>query len=160
MIEARDRAEEEEMRRIRQEDSQRALEAAAYRVGTQSLPYPHTFPSAESSSAPIAQDPVHVSATSDVGDPQAPPFLTPATPRRQRKSGTKFRLPTLDFAEEQARLEAEAQKTASVASPAQIKDIPKPQGTDPRNESSTLPQMPSRPAAETESWTPKARRRG
>jgi len=156
MIEARDRAEEEEMRRIRQEDSQRALEAAAYRVGSQYLPYPPTPSSTEPSSAPPAQTP----ATSHSTDPQAPTFLTPATPRRQRNSGTKFRLPTLDYAEEQARLEVESKSAGTASSAAQLEHSPKSQSSDLRSEASTLPQMPSRPAAETESWTPKARKRG
>ncbi|KAF5310612.1 hypothetical protein D9619_007979 [Psilocybe cf. subviscida] len=140
-IQARDRAEEEEMLRIRQQDAQQALIDAAS---------VHTRPEAisSSSSVPAPESAPHVlesesEPTSTKAPTVLPPtFLTPSTPRKGKSTG-KFRLPSLDWS---------ANDGAAEVPPAPEEKS--------RIEQKEVPYAPSKPVAETESWTPKAIRRG
>ncbi|KAF9051545.1 hypothetical protein BJ165DRAFT_895817 [Panaeolus papilionaceus] len=143
-IEARDRAEAEERRRMRQADAKQAIEDAAERVVQQSfVDQPRVDltqeaqPTSASASANLTHSPEPVNPASKVKI-RPPSFLTPATPRNQRKVGST---------------------TASFVPPKlgdETKESPGGQ------EESPTPVSPwkSKPFSETESWTPQAKRRG
>ncbi|KAF9485022.1 hypothetical protein BDN70DRAFT_871713 [Pholiota conissans] len=174
LIEARDRAEAEQVRAMRQLDAQLALEDAAQAAagGGRFVTEPSdaTPSSSESgtvdatSSSPDSETiPTQVSQSSDAESTKTtqkemikvlpPTFLTPSTPRKT-KSSTPFRLPNFEeldraVVEEQARagLNKDTEKNSAAAS------TPTP---------APAPPSPWRSKAvpETESWTPKARSRG
>ncbi|PPQ72725.1 hypothetical protein CVT24_012559 [Panaeolus cyanescens] len=156
-IEARDRAEAEERRRLRQEDAKQAIEDAAQRVVQQSfIDQPRVDPTEE-----VAQ-PSFDAAASSVAQPQTEPsastnpvtralkaaapsgfgvkvrppsFLTPATPRKQARAGSGTGSFTPPILEED-----------NTESPKAKEESPAP--------------WTSKPLAETESWVPQAKKRG
>ena len=130
-IEARDRAEGEEMKRIRLQGAHLAVEEAVVSRAERCIPdsqppieiEPHT-----SSEVPI--QPSHETTTKLL----PPTFVTPATPRRARYS-KPFSIPLTD-------------PPVVISGPTQVVNDRK-DGHFPRNT-----------ATDTESWTPKARKRG
>ncbi|KAF8960352.1 hypothetical protein BDZ97DRAFT_1834274 [Flammula alnicola] len=165
MIEARDRAEAEEMLRIRQQDAQRALEDAAESrnkallqepAGKTTNPAPDVTASSTQASPPPPITPARAdqsissgsSSTTEATKVLPPTFLTPATPRKTRTSAT-FTSPSVEGTEKslaeqipEQRVQRQGEETGNVK-----KETP-------------IPTWPSRPVSDTESWTPKARRRG
>lgn len=150
-IQARDRAEEEEMLRIRQQDAQQALiDAASVHAKPEALERSDTEvarnakqASSSTSTPPTTQDPAESSPAPSTAPNVLPPtFLTPSTPRKGGNTG-KFRLPNVDW---------RANDVAAGAAPASEEKSSIRQ--------KELPYTPSKPVAETESWTPKAIRRG
>ncbi|CAA7270218.1 unnamed protein product [Cyclocybe aegerita] len=174
-IEARDRAEAEEMRRIRQEDAKRALEDAA-RQGERRLGEPTQQPEVvESTSRTLASEPTTQASQqaqpqgasqaaqsqqiipippSAEGKPKVrpPTFLTPAAPRKP-KTKKLFSLPTLDEPEPAATV-------SETKHPAQVKAKEEPQVAPPQKPVDPWAAVSSLTTSETESWAPKARRRG
>ncbi|KAF8190445.1 hypothetical protein BJ912DRAFT_850177 [Pholiota molesta] len=158
IIEARDRAESEQMLRIRQQGAQQALEDAASATSARSLSGPETestpatagtttpAANATASSPEGAATETSIDSTSKESTEKIkvlpPAFLTPSTPRKS-KSSAPFALPSLQEAEAKDTATREQQlgsgehKKASQPSPWRSKAVP-----------------------ETESWTPKARSRG
>lgn len=175
LIEARDRAESEEMLRIRQHDAARALEEAATRNDAVPLvPEPANTPSAaadmphastvtpqQQKNQPPEAAPSTLASTSTSTTAQAPPkvlppkFVTPATPRKSRTTA-KFTLPSsigqLEGAENPPSRELQPEQSREAKFEAKRKEE--------AAQAPLPPPMPSRPASDTESWTPKARRRG
>lgn len=156
LIEARDRAEAEEMLRIRQSDAAQALQEAAVR-NERLLPIPETTSQPATANAVaepaapsnLAKESTPANETTETsGDVQAnrivlpPKFLTPTTPRKPRTTG-KFSLPT--SGEDNVRTPSSHPEQSQARE--ETKNVPP-------------PSMPSRPVSDTESWTPKARRRG
>lgn len=156
IIEARDRAESEQMLQIRQQGAQQALEDAASATSDRFLSGPKkestlatagtTTPAAKATASPSEAAPTETSVNSKSKESTEkikvlpPTFLTPSTPRKSRSSAP-FALPSLQEAKDTATREQQPgsgeHKKASQPSPWRSKAVP-----------------------ETESWTPKARSRG
>ncbi|KAJ3516762.1 hypothetical protein NLJ89_g938 [Agrocybe chaxingu] len=169
-IEARDRAEAEELRRIRQEGAQRALEDTS-RQGQRRLEElakesdVHSTSTLQTSEATTQksqqvevqaaqsqQNTITPPAVDDKPKVRPPTFLTPAAPRKP-KTKKPFSLPTLD--------EPEAAVTVSETTPpAQAKAKDEPRLVPLQKPVDPWAAMSSRTTSETESWAPKARRRG
>ncbi|KDR80113.1 hypothetical protein GALMADRAFT_1179861 [Galerina marginata CBS 339.88] len=163
LIEARDRAESEEMLRIRQEDTHTALEEAATRAqGLQSQSMPEPASSSNISApteAATAQATTQISTQTFSSSPKPtqttpkvlpPKFLTPTTPRKSPPlSHSNFAMSAAEISD----------RVSSQPQQAEAGTIP---GQERLEQTSTPPPpiMNPRPASETESWTPKARRRG
>ncbi|KAH9478556.1 hypothetical protein JR316_0009013 [Psilocybe cubensis] len=178
LIEARDRAESEQMLRIRQQDAARALEEAAAKHNTVPLV---REPESVSSGGNVEQAstyrnlppqqldgaaPSFASASASTSTSTPPParstikvvppkFVTPASPRKSRTSA-KFTLPlSSSESNDQERLSSrESLPEHSLEANFEAKRKEEAVTTQ------SPPPMPSRPVSETESWTPKARRRG
>ena len=169
------------MLRIRQRDAELALEGAAAiasggeRILGKSTPMPepasteamsmsassNTPKAATEKEANLEKVPTSVSTTISQrkGKVLPPVFLTPGTPRKP-KSATSlpFALPSSE----------------NVSTPPLLKERPQvrqdngngfqnqkeAEWTESLKKGTPLPSMPSRPVPDTESWTPKARRRG
>ncbi|KAF9568675.1 hypothetical protein CPC08DRAFT_678969 [Agrocybe pediades] len=93
MIEARDRAEAEEMLRIRQRDAAQALEEATTRALGSSQVHQRTHPESTTQTASQAEP----ASSGDASEPsrttktkfQPPKFLTPATPRNPKSTANE-----------------------------------------------------------------------
>jgi hypothetical protein len=180
VIEARDRAEEEEMLRIRQHDAKLALEeAAASASGTErilgdltSSPEPAISPkatltSASSSADKIATKKVVMNVATSVSETLLaqkakvipPAFLTPGTPRKPKSAiSTPFSPPSIEGASEPPSQQERPHVPQNTGIGSQRQK--EAEWTESLKKGTPLPSMPSRPIATTESWTPKARRRG
>jgi len=180
VIEARDRAEEEEMLRIRQHDAKLALEeAAASASGTgrllgevTSIPDPAISPEAASMSASSTAHKmatkkevvkVATSASETLSVQKAkvlpPAFLTPGTPRKPKSAiSTPFSPPSIEGASEPLSQKERPRVPQNTGIGSQLQK--EAEWTESLKKGTPLPSMPSRPVSNTESWTPKARRRG
>ena len=180
VIEARDRAEEEEMLRIRQQDAKLALdEAAASASGTErllgeltSIPEPIISPEATSTSASssvhkVATEKEAVKVTTSVSETRStqkakvlpPAFLTPGMPRKPKATiSTPFSPPLIEGASEAPSQKERPHVPQNIGIGAQRQK--EAEWTESLKKGTPLPSMPSRPVSNTESWTPKARRRG
>ncbi|KIM46845.1 hypothetical protein M413DRAFT_440419 [Hebeloma cylindrosporum] len=183
-IEARDRAEEEEMLRIRQRDAKLALEeaaASASRTGrplneVTSIPEPSDLPEvtstsrASSSEHEIPTKKESVESPTLLETPSAqkpkilpPAFLTPGTPRKPKSAvSTPFTPPSIVNASEPPSHKETPQVPLNAPPNARIgsQHQKEAEWTESLKKGTPLPSMPSRPVSNTESWTPKARRRG
>ena len=168
------------MLRIRQHDAKLALEeAAASASGTgrllgevTSIPDPAISPEAASTSASSSAHKmatkkevvkVATSASETLSVQKAkvlpPAFLTPGTPRKPKSAiSTPFSPPSIEGASEPLSQKERPQVPQNTGIGSQLQK--EAEWAESLKKGTPLPSMPSRPVSNTESWTPKARRRG
>jgi hypothetical protein len=168
------------MLRIRQHDAKLALEeAAASASGTgrllgevTSIPEPAILPEAASTSASSSAHKmatkkevvkVATSVSESLSAQKAkvlpPTFLTPGTPRKPKSAvSNPFIPPSLVSASERPSPKERSYVPQNTGIGTQLQK--EAEWTESLKKGTPLPSMPSRPVSNTESWTPKARRRG
>ena len=161
VIEARDRAEEEEMLRIRQRDAKLALEEAAASASgtgrllgqvTEPAISPEVASTSASSSAHKMATKKEVVKVTQKAKVLPPTFLTPGTPRKPKSAVSNLSASEPPSQKERPHVPQNTGIGSQLQKEAEWMESLK-KGTP-------LPSMPSRPVSNTESWTPKARRRG